>query len=144
MNFFSLIRLKLTKMTNTFSNILCDDNYARTCNKISRIQTKLRAKPFYTDTSSITVNLIILSLIKPLLIPKILLLESTQFSYFMIKHLPIYVKNYLLQLFNKMFSDTFSPRQWNLSIIVPILKPGKDQSNPTNYCLIYLTSCLEK
>ena len=62
----------------------------------------------------------------------------------MIKQLPPCVKNYLLQLFNKFFSDIFFTNQWNLSIIVHIQKPSKDHCNPSNYRPISLTSCLCK
>ena len=62
----------------------------------------------------------------------------------MIRHLPINVKDHLLSLFNKFFRDSFFPHQWELAIIIPIPKPGKDHSNHINYRPISLTSRLCK
>ncbi|GBN51097.1 putative RNA-directed DNA polymerase from transposon X-element, partial [Araneus ventricosus] len=36
------------------------------------------------------------------------------------------------------------PSQWHEAIVIPILKPGKDPSNPLHYRPIALTSCLCK
>jgi len=36
------------------------------------------------------------------------------------------------------------PSSWRQSYVVPIPKPGKDTSNPTNYGPVFLTSCVCK
>ena len=40
-------------------------------------------------------------------------------------------------------NETF-PESWKIATIIPILKPGKDNTNPSHYCPIALTSCLCK
>lgn len=58
----------------------------------------------------------------------------------MIKHLPPATKLYLLDFFNKLWTEGTFPQEWKTSIILPILKTGKEQSNPKNYRPISLTS----
>ena len=58
----------------------------------------------------------------------------------MLKHLPPISKQYLLDFFNRMWTEGSFPQDWKTSIILPILKTGKDQSNPKNYRPISLTS----
>ena len=49
-----------------------------------------------------------------------------------LKHLPQATKQYLLHLFNKLWTEGTFPLEWKTSIIPPILKPGKEQTNPKN------------
>ena len=58
----------------------------------------------------------------------------------MLKHLPPVSKQYLLDFFNRLWTEGSFPQDWKTSIILPILKSGKDQSNPKNYRPISLTS----
>ena len=64
--------------------------------------------------------------------------------YSMIKHLPTNAKDHLLKMFNKFFRDSFYPAKWELAIVVPIPKPGKNHYDPKNYRPIALTSCICK
>lgn len=50
----------------------------------------------------------------------------------------------VLKLFNKIWNTGKLPSVWKESVIVPILKPGKDPSNPSSYRPIALTSQLGK
>ena len=50
----------------------------------------------------------------------------------------------LLQLFNIIWLSGKIPFLWKEAIVVPIPKPNKDLSDPTNYRPIALTSCLCK
>ena len=58
----------------------------------------------------------------------------------MLKHLPPISKQYLLDFFNRLWTEGSFPQDWKTSIILPILKVGKDQSDPKNYRPISLTS----
>ena len=62
----------------------------------------------------------------------------------MLKHLPPITKQYLLDLYNKLWTEHSFPKEWKTSIILPILKPGKEMTNPKNYRPISLTSCVCK
>ncbi|GBN04418.1 putative RNA-directed DNA polymerase from transposon X-element [Araneus ventricosus] len=52
--------------------------------------------------------------------------------------------SHLLFLFNRIWTEQKYPSQWHEAIVIPILKPGKDPSNPLHYRPIALTSCLCK
>ena len=58
----------------------------------------------------------------------------------MLKNLPSISKQFLLDFFNRIWNEGSFPADWKTSIILPILKTGKDQSNPKNYRPISLTS----
>ena len=62
----------------------------------------------------------------------------------MIKNLPEHAKKYLLKILNKIWETGILPRDWKISIIVPVKKPNKDPSQATSYRPIALTSCVCK
>ena len=65
--------------------------------------------------------------------------------YQFLKHLPESSLRVLLRAFNKIWQTGQIPSSWQeATIIIPIPKPGKDHSNPTNYRPIALTSCICK
>ncbi|GBM10819.1 putative RNA-directed DNA polymerase from transposon X-element [Araneus ventricosus] len=65
-------------------------------------------------------------------------------TYNMLRHLNAASLSNLLLLFNRIWTEQEYPSQWHEAIVIPILKPGKDSSNPLNYRPIALTSCLCK
>ena len=64
--------------------------------------------------------------------------------YQMLKHLPFETKEVLLEIFNHIFSTGSFPSLWREATVIPIPKPGKDNSKPGSYRPIALTSCLCK
>ena len=62
----------------------------------------------------------------------------------MLKHLHPNSFVYLLSLFNEILLQGSYPISWKLAIILPILKPSKDQSFSSSYRPIALTSVLGK
>ena len=65
-------------------------------------------------------------------------------SFEMIKHLGKLTKNYILKYFNKLWKEKKFPEAWRHALVLPIPKPAKDPSNPTNYRPISLTSSMCK
>ena len=65
-------------------------------------------------------------------------------NYEMLKHLPDHAKKYLLKIVNKIWETGILPKDWSISIIVPVKKPNKDASQTTSYRPIALTSCVCK
>ena len=59
-------------------------------------------------------------------------------------HLPEESILLLLDIFNNIWTQKIFPHSWRQATIVPIPKPGKDHTNPSNYRPIALTSCLCK
>ena len=67
-----------------------------------------------------------------------------EIHYQMLKHLPLKSLQTLLDIFNNMWETGKDPENWELATIIPIPKPGKDHTEPTNYRPIALTNCLCK
>ncbi|GBN92256.1 hypothetical protein AVEN_12459-1 [Araneus ventricosus] len=63
-------------------------------------------------------------------------------GYILIKHLTIESQKNILRLYNRIWQEQTFPTLWHQAIIIPILKPGKDATNPLNYRPIALTCCL--
>ena len=62
----------------------------------------------------------------------------------LLQHLPQESVSLLLDIFNDIWREKKFPETWRKATIIPIPKPGKDHTNPTNYRPIALTSCLCK
>ena len=64
--------------------------------------------------------------------------------YQFLKHLPDTSLSILLKTFNDIWETGNVPKSWKEATIIPIPKPGKDNTNPNNYRPIALTSCICK
>ena len=62
----------------------------------------------------------------------------------MLKHLPENALVTILQIFYDIWTTGVFPESWRLATTIPIPKPGKNPTEPTNYRSIALTSCLCK
>ena len=49
-----------------------------------------------------------------------------------------------LEIFNDIWKTGNIPKSWKEATVIPILKPDKDHTDPTNYRPISLTSCIYK
>jgi hypothetical protein len=67
-----------------------------------------------------------------------------EIHYQLIKHLPENSLEILLKVYNRIWTTGDFPASWRKALIIPIPKPGKDHSNPSNYRPIALTSCICK
>ena len=65
-------------------------------------------------------------------------------SYAMIKNAHTSLQKALLSIYNRIFAENVFPVQWKTAAVIPIPKANKDNSIPTNYRPISLTSCLCK
>ena len=65
-------------------------------------------------------------------------------SYSMVKQAHPTFRALLLDAYNRIYETCEYPDSWTLSLIIPILKPGRDPLLPSNYRPIALTSCLGK
>lgn len=64
--------------------------------------------------------------------------------YQIVRELPPPCLQILLDLFNEVWHTGNFPKSWRKALVIPIPKPGKDLSVPSNYRPIALTSCLCK
>ena len=67
-----------------------------------------------------------------------------QITYSMLKSLHPSLLNILLETFNRIYTENLFPEKWKNAIVIPILKPNKDPSDPLNYRPISLTCCICK
>ena len=64
--------------------------------------------------------------------------------YKFLNHLPSTSLDALLDIFNHVFVTGDFPPSWREACVIPVPKPGKDRTDPSNYRPIALTSCLCK
>ena len=69
---------------------------------------------------------------------------SDDIHYQMLKHLSNDALLTLLNILNKIWDSGKFPTSWCTSTVIPVPKPGKDTSVPSNYRPIALTSCICK
>lgn len=65
-------------------------------------------------------------------------------TYSMLHHLSTASLEGLLGFFNLVWREGFLPSCWKIATVIPLLKPGKEASDPASYRPIALTSCLGK
>ena len=64
--------------------------------------------------------------------------------YELLTHLPYSGMKTLLEIYNHVWISNIFPPSWRRATVIPIPKPGKVHTDPTNYRPIALTSCLCK
>ena len=64
--------------------------------------------------------------------------------FLLLKHLPNDAQLTLLNILNNVWALGKFPTSWCTSTVIPVPKPGKDTSDPSNYRPIALTSCICK
>ena len=67
-----------------------------------------------------------------------------EIHYQLLKRLPRSSLLLLLNMFNNIWLSGDFPSDWRKAIVIPISKPGKESTNPSNYRPISLTSCICK
>ena len=67
-----------------------------------------------------------------------------EIHYEFLEQLPSCSLDFLLQAFNEVWVSGKFPTSWKQATIIPIPKPGKDNTDSSNYRPIALTSCLCK
>ena len=65
-------------------------------------------------------------------------------AYILLKHLPRSAIEEITRLYNLIWTKGTLPKRWKHSIIIPLLKPGKNEEKPESYRPISLTDHLGK
>ena len=65
-------------------------------------------------------------------------------AYILLKHLPRNAIEEITKLYNLIWTKGTLPKRWKHSIIIPLLKPGKEEERPESYRPISLTDHLGK
>ena len=64
--------------------------------------------------------------------------------YAMIRHVSDVTKAFIIDIINRIWSESNYPDAWEIATVLPFLKVGKDRFVPSSYRPIALTSCLAK
>ena len=64
--------------------------------------------------------------------------------YHLLKHLPSSSLSILLEIYNSIWATGDIPKSWKEATVIPVPKPDKDHTGPSNYRPIALTSCVCK
>ncbi|GBN98671.1 putative RNA-directed DNA polymerase from transposon X-element [Araneus ventricosus] len=62
----------------------------------------------------------------------------------MLRNLPIITLIKIIHTINNIFKHQYFPKSWRIAIVIPILKPGKDPTDPSSYRPISLLPTLSK
>lgn len=132
------------KLAETFENISSDKNYSPEFLKHKEREEK-NAIDFRTDNSEpYNAPFTFQELTSAINSNRVTAPGPDEISNLMLKNLPENAQKYLLNVYNKLWINEAVYQPWKKAIIIPIAKPGKDHSNPTNYRPISLTSCVCK
>ena len=131
-------------LANSFENISSSSNYSKNfINYKNQIERDTLIIPLNNDESynhPITIE----ELLQTLAECKGSSPGPDEIHYEMIQNLCINGKNFLIKIFNQIWLNHVFPENWKRSIMIAVLKPGKDPRIPTNYRPISLTNCLCK
>ncbi|GFO15027.1 RNA-directed DNA polymerase from mobile element jockey [Plakobranchus ocellatus] len=131
-------------LAETFSNNTSSENYAKKFQ-----QTKQRGEKqnliFLSEDNEPYNILFLMAELKNSIVKSSESAASPDDVYYQfLRHLPESCLHTLLKLFNNIWTTGDIPPSWREASVVPIPKPGKDPSHPSNYRPIVLTSCLCK
>ena len=131
-------------LADAFSKNSSSDNYTRKFKTIKQQKEKRNLK-FSSDNSETYNQSFSLSELKHALSKAH---DSSpgpdDIHYQFLKHLPDSSLSVLLKTFNDIWETGNVPKSWKEATIIPIPKPGKDNTNPNNYRPIALTSFICK
>ena len=68
--------------------------------------------------------------------------DNLHYAFF--RHLPETTLQFMLITLNDLWRKHRFPAAWREAVVIPLLKPGKDRTNPSHYRPISLTSCFGK
>ena len=130
-------------LAKTFSEISSSTNYSKPC----QVFRKMQRRP--NSISIRTILKIIISRFLSELTDCIMKSQNTavgpdEIHYEFLKQLSSCSLDFLLQAFNDVWVSGKFPTNRKLATIIPIPKPGKDNTDLSNYRPIALTSCLCK
>jgi ribonuclease HI len=131
-------------IASTLSHISSNANYSPNFQKIKAIAEK-KTINFKTKTHlSYNSNFTYLELNRALQTTHNTSSGPDNIAYGMLKKLSHSSLLNLLVLFNRIWQEHTFPTHWRSAIVIPILKPGKEPTNPLSYRPIALTNCICK
>ena len=131
-------------LANTFSENSSSANYSTQFQKYKRQQEKTKLDFTSNNEEKYNANFSLEELRESLTNSNDTACGPDEIHYQLLKHLPTSSLLILLSIFNGIWSTGELPPSWKEATVIPIPKPNKDSTNPSNYRPIALTSCVCK
>ena len=131
-------------LAKTFSKHSSSENYSREFQKYKCQQEKQKLNFLSNNDEKYNMHFSIEELRESLDQSHDTACGPDQIHYQLLKHLPITSLLILLSIFNRIWDTGELPPSWKEATVIPIPKPNKDSTNPSNYRPIALTSCVCK
>lgn len=131
-------------LAENFSKNSSSDNYTSKFKKLKTDQEKQKLKFNSDNTEKYNSKFSLTELVDALSKAHDTSPGPDNIHYQLLKHLPNSSLQILLRCFNHIWDTGNIPQSWKEATVIPIPKPDKDHTNPTNYRPIALTSCICK
>ena len=131
-------------LADNFSEKSSSENYSAKFRKIIDQQEKQKLKFTSDNTESYNSKFSLTELTDALSKAHDSSPGPDDIHYQLLKHLPSSSLSILLEIFNSMWATGNIPKSWKEATDIPIPKPDKDHTDPSNYRPIALTSCVCK
>ena len=131
-------------LDDNFSEKSSSENYSAKFRKIKDQQEKQKLKFTSDNTESYNSKFSFLELTDALSKAHDSSPGPDDIHYQLLKHLPSSSLSILLEIYNSIWATGNIPKSWKEATVIPIPKPDKDHTDPSNYRPIALTSCVCK
>ena len=131
-------------LADNFSEKSSSENYSAKFRKIKDQQEKQKLKFTSDNTESYNSKFSLTELTDALSKAHDSSPGPDDIHYQLLKHLPSSSLSILLEIYNSIWATGNIPKSWKEATVIPIPKPDKDHTDPSNYRPIALTSCVCK
>ena len=131
-------------LADTFSKTSSSSNYNSKFKNIKQQKEKKKLNFQSNNLESYNIPFSILELKESLSKAHDTSAGPDEIHYQLLKHLPSTALTVLLELYNNIWNTGNVPKSWKEATVIPVPKPGKDNTDPNNYRPIALTSCVCK
>ena len=131
-------------LADSFSKNSSSENYTSKFRNIKNQQEKQKLKFTSDNTENYNSEFLLSELTDALSKAHDTSPGPDDIHYQLLKHLPTSTLLILLEIFNNIWKTGNIPKSWKEATVIPIPKPDKDHTDPTNYRPIALTSCICK
>ena len=119
-------------LADSFSNNSSSENYTSKFRNIKNQQEKQKLKFISDNTENYNSEFLLSELTDALSKAHDTSPGPDDIHYQLLKHLPVSTLLILLEIFNDIWKTGNIPKSWKEATVIPIPKPDKDHTDPTN------------